>query len=477
MYYINQLVKFIFLILAVSIILAAALYGAFYSTGARLDWDKTQPDLLITNITIITADLNQPEISNQNVLIQNGKITKISSDLDHFKSQLGEVKFIDGNGKFLMSGIIDAHAHIEDSAYLTLGLSKGVTLIKGMRGNQRQLAWRNEINKRQWYGSRFLVSSPILDGVPGDPFHHYVDTPQKAKQAVTKYRNQGYDYIKIYGDFEPDVYMAIVEQAKKLNIEVSKHGPVPVDGLGFRSLRTLSSMEHIEDIFAHGMHYKYDQEELERLALHYLQLQVPIVTTLAVYEELTLLSSQGQAYLDKQALEYMNPAHLYLAKAFGVNRWLDSSPKLANRNKETLARLLDITKFLHDARVKLLVGSDSGALIGQAGIATIREIELLVAAGISRHSALIATTYDNAVALGIDQKYGSVEEGKIADLLLLPSNPLKDLSALHQIESVIFDGQLLDQNKLEALKTNALEVQNGWFTFTSIIFDAFKLML
>ena len=472
----NRIFKVFLLALILISVLIVSLYGGALSSAHRLNWEKEQPDLLITDITVITNNLLHPEIPEQNVLIQKGIITTITSDLSDILLDSTTVKVIDGKGKYVIPGLIDVHAHIEDSSYLALGLANGITSIRGMRGNDRQLTWRNEINEKKWLGSRFLVSSPILDGTEGDMFHHFIETPEHGEQAVKEYSDKGYDYIKLYGEFNSETYIAIIEQAQKQNIPVSKHGPFPVNGLGFNSLITLTSLEHIEDIFSHEMHYNYNPELLADLATIYNEINVPIVTTLSVYEELTQLSVQGQDYLAEQPLEYMNPAHLILMTEFGIDRWLNASEKEAKLNQSSFANLLKITKFLHDNNVQLLVGSDSGALIGQTGLATIREIELLGTAGLSNHSALLAATFNNALALHIDSDYGSVEQGKVADLVILENNPLLNLSALRDVNAVVIDGYYLNQQKLNSLKNNALDVQSKWLTFPSIVIDTIRLM-
>ena len=119
-----------------------------------------------------------------------------------------------------------------------------------------------------------------------------------------------------------------------------------------------------------------------------------------------------------------------------------------------------IVQTLHTAGVRILAGTDAPTTLVYPGFALHKELELLVAAGLSPADALRAATIWPAEFLGLSDHCGSIAVGKRADLLLLDGNPLSDIRHTQQIRAVVLDGHFFSRTDLDALlKTAALSIR------------------
>jgi hypothetical protein len=467
------IVKVISIIIVSLIVLIYTLnlYGN-YSSGDRIQVDTGANIWWLRNANIVDVSQSGRFEGPHDILIEHGFIAKIVPS--SVQTEVGirdSFSSVDAQGSFVSPGLIDSHVHAEDSAYLALSLAEGVTTVRGMRGNLAQLSWRDEIASDQWLGSRFIVSSPIIDGESSDPFHQYSPDAEFVKARIKEYADDGYDWIKLYSNMSPEVYSEALEQAKTLNLKIAKHGPTAINGYTLDSLHGLDSVEHLEDVFSIAMQRQFNQSKLLELAQQYRQLDIPIVTTLAVYDELTELSVSKHIYLNEQPLRYMNTAHRQLTHLFGVQRWLDASIEQAQYNVKVRDYLLHIAKVFNDNGVRLIVGSDAGALVGQSGYALHHEMSLLSEAGLQNLEVLKAATINAATMLQIDDQVGSVQEGKVADLVITEFNPLSELTTLSKPKAVISKGRLLNRQDLVNLKKSAENTQWALVTYAMILWD------
>lgn len=470
-----SLLKKITLLILVIITLLVSLvivgYSNAYNTSQRISFTGSNSVIINNVMPVLNTDTTKSN-TPISILIKDGRIERIEHS-GNFNNEEHQTTVIDGAGMYVSPGLIDAHVHIEDSAYLALALSYGITTVRGMRGNDRQIKWRDEIKNNHWLGSEFIVSSPILDTPNSDPFHQGVMNEKHAIELVTKYINQHYDLIKMYGDLPEEIFTTIKNTAKEHFIPVAKHGPYLNNTNQIKQLSEFVSLEHVENIYSNLLKYKYKKHKVEKLANAFKKIDVPIVTTLAVFDELINLAEQKHAYLAQAQLQYMNSIHFQLVKLFGINRWLSASENDIKFNKNTYLNLLKITKLLHDSGVKIAVGSDSGALIGQPGLSTIHEILLLTKAGISPHDALVAATATSGEAVN-GKKIGSIIEGNDADLILLNENPLKNMETLFNPQFVISKGRLLDKRQLKNLRMNATKTESPITTASYLLVNTWK---
>ena len=426
--------------------------------------------ITIDNVNLVT--MAQPGLlTKQQLVIEHGRIAKINPAGTPVapKSQL-----IDGQNAYLTPGLFDMHVHLYDRKYLLANLAFGVTSVRALRGESRFLDWKGELKNRDWLGSNLYVSSPVLDGKDAHALSQKTLTPEEGRRQVRLAKDQGYDLIKAYGYLDPQVFSAIVDEAIKLEIPVAKHGPHPIGDSAWQDLDVLQSLEHVEDIFQGPLDYKFDYQKLKEVVAQLKQLEVPVTPTLTTFNHLTQLSKHKQLFIDSLDLDYLNPFYRDLLEEFSVNRWLAASDKHADYNEKEFNFLQDIVRELKSQNVTMLVGSDAGTMFTLPGISTHDEIQLMKQAGLSELELLQAATVNAAKALNVEKDFGSIEVGKVADLILVKGNPLENIGLLKNPESVVKHGQWLSKTSLAKLKASAKNHDAYYWSFIAFVDDILK---
>jgi len=429
--------------------------------------DNSMP-LLLDNVNVVDVKTGRI-LENSQLRIADGVISSIEP-AGTLAGQ--EFKRIDLEGAYITPGLFDMHVHIHDRKYLALNLSKGVTSVRNMRGLPMHLRWKQELKDDRWLGSNLYTSSPVLDGEKyAHALQQVVTSPEEARELVKNYQRAGFDLIKVYGYLDARVFEAIVDEAKKLSMPVAKHGPNPVAGLALESNRGLQSLEHVEDIFQGPLNYKFDREALVQWIGQFKEIEVAVTPTLATFDHLTRLSEQKMEFVESLPLNTLNPLYKMINGEFEVSRWLAANEKQIQWNKKEAAFLLEIVKELDDQGIKLLVGSDAGTLYMPPGLSTHREMALMLKAGLSPLTVLRAGTINAAESLAIDQRFGSIEVGKVADLVVVTHNPLDDLATLSQPEAVIKAGQWISASDLVALRKSAENPSSFYISLGRLLED------
>ena len=408
-------------------------------------------------------------LPDQQLLIDNGRIAQIraagtpAGDGEHV---------IDGHGAWVTPGLFDLHVHIHDRKYLGLYLAHGVTTVRNMRGFAAHLRWKQELQAGEWLGSNLVTSSPVLDGEKyAHALQQVVTDPEHARALVRRYQQDGYDLIKAYGYLDAPVFEAVVSEARQLGFPVAKHGPNPVEGLALESNRGMQSLEHVEDILQGPLQFNFEAEALDAWLVELKQIDPVVVPTLATYEHLTQLSEHKQAFIDGLAMDTLNPLYRALLGEFAVKRWLQADAGQAEWNRKVLDYLMHIVQRLDEEGVTLALGSDGGTMYMPPGSSTHRELALMHEAGLAHATVLRTATINAARTLGIADDYGSIEAGKVADLVLVGGNPLEDLGVLEQPQAVIKAGQWLSEEDLQALKTSGANPSSFYVTLGRLLED------
>jgi len=426
-----------------------------------------QTDLTINNVNLLTMS-DAGFLANQQLVIHDGiiqEINPVNTDIN----KNGRV--IDAMGAFVIPGLFDMHVHLSDQKHLMLSLALGVTSVRAMGGTPESLRWKKSLKKLEWLGSNLYLSSPILDGSQAHLFNQSVISIEQGQEQVRKAKIAGYDLIKVYGYLNSDVFDAIVDEARTIDIPVAKHAPHPVQGSNWKALEQLQSLEHVEDIFQGPLEYKFDYEQLNLTAQKLHDLNIPVVPTLATFDQLTRLSNDKQEFIDTLPLDYINPLHRSLTKNYRVDRWLADNEQQSQYHIKKREFLFDIVRSLYENDVKLLIGSDAGTLFTLPGFATHDEMLLFHQAGIPNFEILKAATINAAKALKVQDRYGSIEVGKVADLVLLSRNPLNDISSLKDPYAVIKNGQWLSGETLEQLKVSAKNTSGYYWSTIRLLED------
>jgi hypothetical protein len=176
------------------------------------------------NATLITM-IDSILIRDQDVLVVNGLIKTIGQDL----TDVGEALEIDATDKFLMPGLTDMHVHLFDGhpmkeTWTLLLLINGVTTIRDMNGQPEKLVEREKIKSNALLSPFVLQAGPILTGAK-ENFMEYVAAPEQAREVVKKQKSAGYDFIKVHDKLSKEIYLAVVDEARKQGLIVAGHVP------------------------------------------------------------------------------------------------------------------------------------------------------------------------------------------------------------------------------------------------------------
>src|SRR5262249_19327605 len=339
-----------------------------------------------------------------------------------------------------------------------------------MFGFPVHLEWRRELEKGSLVGPRMALASPIVDGPrPFWPNSIAVSTPDEGRKADDKVKKWGDDFVKVYTYLPRDAYMAIAQEAKKEGIPFEGHVPWSISA-GEASDAGQKSIEHLT-----GILLACSAREAE------IRGQIPQATPFAgrsaveaqaietyddkkagaLFERFvrnrtwqcpTLTVLRSMAYLDDN--DFRNDRRVKYMPAQIRERWerredSNSGGRSAVSNyslaKKVYARYLELVGAMHRAGVQVLAGTDTGNPYCFPGFSLHDELGLLVRAGLTAGEALRTATINPAAFLGMDDRLGTIDRGKLADLVLLSANPLEDIHNTQRIDAVIENGRLFDR--------------------------------
>jgi imidazolonepropionase-like amidohydrolase len=439
-------------------------------------------DLLIRHATIVDV-ASGTLLQDREIAIASGNIVAISQPGATFAYNAANV--VDAHGQYVIPGLWDMHVHFgggpalieENRDLLPLYVAHGITTVRDCAGDisDSVLAWRGQIARGELQGPTLYTSGPKIEGKgsiwPGD-----LEVANEAEllAAFDQLQALHVDFIKITDSaLSPDLFLAALKEANRRGLKTSAHIPmslmlddVSAAGLGSiehmpYALKAASSRER-ELAAAHAAG-KLDYRD----ALAQSADSIDHDIALAQFRRLaargtaitpTLYGSRVVAYLDQDDhrgddyLHYIGPS-LKATYAWRVERAAkDDAAAIATRHKvyERSAALLPL---LQQAGVSILAGTDAGFLnsFDYPGIGLHDELGEFVKYGLTPLQALQAATLHGARFLGKQEHSGSVEVGKVADLVLLERNPLQDISATRAIAGVALKGQYLDRAALDAM--------------------------
>ena len=445
-------------------LVTSVLLSFFLSFAVLANNSSSTNRFILKNVNVIDVE-HQDILTNQNILVENGKIKFITSQSFGKKDQIKtkpNINVIDGKGGYITPGLIDMHVHIYEKAAYALTLSHGVTHVRIMNGVPAQLTWRDQIEQGSLIGSSSSVSSPIISGFQDAYLHRTVLDAESARQSVNEFHNAGYDLIKAYGNLTQPALSALVDESRKLGIPVAKHGPHGSGDMHVSELSGLQSFEHIEDIYQGPLNYERSTDKLPPIIADIKNTQVAITPTLNIFYQLTKISVEKEQYLSKTAKHYTSDIIALEASTNQIERWLNASDNMAKHNLSTLSFLQQITNEFHLAKVPLLVGSDSGVLLSPHGLATHNEMRLLNESGLSTFDVLTAATINGAKALKLDDKIGKIAHQYQADFIYTTTNPIEDLSVLVEPNAVVKHGKWYSAETLKRMRDEAIESRSFW---------------
>lgn len=460
--------------------------GAGTAVVDHAGFDALSGPTAITDVHVLSAD-GDAMVGGRTVLFDQGRIVAVGEGLELPEG----VNVVDGSGRYLIPGLVDAHVHLKQSPNdLLIYVANGVTGIREMSGNADHLAWRDEIEAGR-LGPRMFVASEKLEswGWFAGHFQRWtrnrinVRRPEDAEAVVRSLAGDGYDAVKLGSILDEQAYREVDRAASESGIPLIGHLPVsvPLDALWTSGQ---SELAHIEEIakaldaeFGYFRNANADEylafvarrsdDVATRLAEH----DIAVVSSLWLIESIARQKVAPADVVEEIELRYANPG---LVEGTPLSPgWLPGNnayeigPEAGPAEREatqaywtTFAEAHRILlRAMRDKGIQVMAGTDANTAGTVPGFSLHDELESLTRAGLSPAQSLRSATA--APAERMSHKAGRIAPGYRADMVLLRANPLEDVANTRAIESVIVNGRLLDRAQLDAILAAVEEANEG----------------
>jgi imidazolonepropionase-like amidohydrolase len=419
--------------------------------------DSRKQEIVFRNVQVIPMD-RETVLPNQIVIVKDGKISLIGDArmVKYSKDAL----VIDANGKYLLPGLTEMHAHIPPvdniepmKEVALLFALQGVTTIRGMLGHPRHLELRAKLQSGEIPGPRFYTSGPSFNG-------QTAPTGEIAARMVREQKAAGYDFLKLHPGLSKETFSVLAATAKEVNIPFAGHVSFDVgvwraidagyasidhmDGFVESLVPGLENMtEQQTGLFGMFIGYKADTTRIPKLVNALRDHHIWVVPTQCLAERWFTPDKSPEELAKEPEMVYMAPNT--------VNSWVNTKKSLlANPayHPAEVRQFIQLRKQLiyacYKGGVGLLLGSDAPQIFDVPGFSLHHELQYLVNAGLSPYEALRSGTVNPAAYFKRDD-IGVIKPGAVADFILLNGNPLKDISEINHIEGVVLDGKWLSK--------------------------------
>jgi len=412
-------------------------------------------ETVFTKVNVIPMN-EEKVIKNQDVVVRNGIITAIGES--------GKVKYdktarvIDANGKYLMPGLAEMHAHVPPvddiepmKEVLTLFLCNGITTIRGMLGHPRHLELRSKIQSGEILGPHFYTSGPSFNG-------NSVKTPEAGSEMVRNQKQAGYDFLKLHPGLTKENFAAIAKTAKEINIPFAGH--VSFDVGVWRAIEAgYASIDHLDGFveslvpgmdtikeqqvgsFAMYIAKNADEKRIPALMKALKQKNIWVVPTQALAERWFNPDKDADAFARESEMIYM--------KEETLKNWITNKKNImANPNykSDDIKKFVELRrKLIYECQrngVGLLLGSDGPQVFNVPGFSVHHELKYMVDAGLTPYQALQSGTVNVAKYFNLTNS-GMIKTGYVSDMVLLDANPLENIQNTKKIAGVMLGNNWL----------------------------------
>jgi imidazolonepropionase-like amidohydrolase len=421
---------------------------AYFADEARIDELVSQlsekyraQNVAIRDVKLISMTEDRV-IPNQTVIVEKARISQVGPS-SSIKVPSG-MRVIDGNGNYLVSGLTDMHVHefVSSSQHL-LNLMEGVTTIRDMDGFPWTLRMRENVRRGKLLAPNMYITGEILNGEPMGPYARVVDTPEAGREAVREDKAAGFDFVKVHNVMKPEVYQAVLAEAREQKIDVVGHVP---QGIKVAEAIRLGqkTLEHFKGYILDNSLTISDEDYVTATK----GADIWLCPTFSTYRD----RIRGPEVLKDLALPEMR----YTSWRDRLN-WKQRADEPITPLTETRQRILpmeeQIFKQLLPIEARFIAGTDSGGgyALMPPGFILHEELRIFQENGLSPIESLKTTTLNAAAAMGRSAEFGSIEPGKRADMILVTADPLKDSANLSKIQTVIVRSIVLERRDLDEI--------------------------
>lgn len=451
---------------------AALASAAMAAEEARPEISLSAPLIALVHARLVDAT-NPAAREDQTLLIRDGRIATLGPF--GTVSVPGDARIVDLTGKTVIPGLVMVHEHLfysvrtgagpfhvneMDYSFPRLYLACGLTSIRtgGSIEPDADLEIKRRIDAGEMPGPKLHLTAPYIEGSPSLIAQmHAVSGPVDAAKLVDYWADHGFTSFKLYIHVRRDVAAAAIDAAHRRGLQVTGH----IGGMTYKEAAELGidNLEHgffAATDFVRGKkegelpvpaatqasldETKADSPEVDALIQLLVSRHVALTSTLAVIEGFVA----GRPILPARALESMSEP----ARENYFTSWARTNEHNASMVPR-FKKLMAMEKRYFDAGGLLAAGTDpTGVGNAVAGYGSLRDVELLVEAGLSPAQAIQVATINGAKLLGIDREVGTLEAGKAADLVILKGNPLESIGDIRKVETVFKDGVGYDSGRL-----------------------------
>jgi imidazolonepropionase-like amidohydrolase len=429
--------------------------NSFYTNLAQTVTEKIPGGIAIKNVTVFNA-AEGSTFNNATVLIKNDRIEKTGSAL--YTPIPAGYKIIDGTGKFLMPGLWEMHGHffMGDGPLM---IAQGVTNLRDM-GNSDEL-WnvKKKVDKDSILGPEINVISGFIDkaGEMAGPTGAIINTLEEGLKAIETYKQKGCTQIKLYSSITPAWVKPLAAKAHSLGMRVCGH--IPAFMTASQAIDAgYDEITHLNMIVLNFFGDTVDSRNMSRFKLvgnkgytidnkstavkNFIQQlkdkNIVVDPTINIFESM-FTDMPGKIAKAYQPVATWLPADTRRYAMAGAYIDADSLAPAYARSYSNMKQLL---KLLYDNGITLLSGTDGGMLQ--------HELEIYSECGIPNYDVLRMATYFPAKVHGLLDNYGTVDAGKIANLILIDGDPKKNIKDIRKIFLTIKEGKLYYPKKIYA---------------------------
>jgi imidazolonepropionase-like amidohydrolase len=434
------------------------------------------PGVVVVRGATLIDGTGRPPVRDAVVVIRDGRITDVGPSA-RVRTPSG-ARVVDAAGGFLLPGFIDAHAHVPfgpvrsdpktilrfiydadaSRQMASTLLDFGVTTARSPGGPAEQaVALRDSIRAGRARGPRLVVAGDIIDVVATGGLTRAATNEAEIRAEVDRQATIGVDLIKLYNFLSPDLVRAAIDQAHRRGLRAIGHlmatnwreaAEAGIDGLVHITPLSPSLIDATRRkaflASIRSTRFMFDWFDAADLDGPLITAAIDALQKRNIVVDPTLVIFEAMARGDDLAIT-ASPDLTYTPKAI-VDGWRDFqltsgwTPEDFAAARKVWPRVEALVRKLRDRGVPLAVGSDTPNPWVPPGASLHREMELLVAAGLTPMEVLVAATRNGARACGLEAEVGTVEVGKRADLVLLAADPLQRISNTRTIRWVMQNG-------------------------------------